>query len=30
MRRVAPELRFDCCPAEGLNQFRGIPGSSMT
>jgi hypothetical protein len=26
MRRVAPELRFDWCPAEGLNQFWGIPG----
>jgi glycosyl hydrolase family 26 len=26
MRRVAPGLRFDWCPAEGLDQFWGIAG----
>lgn len=26
MRRVAPALRFDWCPAEGLDQFWGIQG----
>jgi hypothetical protein len=26
MRSVAPGLRFDWCPAEGLGQFWGIPG----
>jgi hypothetical protein len=26
MRRVAPKLRFDWCPAEGLDQFWGIAG----
>jgi len=26
MRAVAPSLRFDWCPSEGLGQFWGVPG----